>query len=138
MPKEYDLTTIIEAALLQAATRAVVEDQVRRAATAAGVDVPDPGAIDAEYAAIVERWVADSDRAPEELHAYHVRLRKHLYQRSYTLNDFKTCLQIAESITKLEKAHAEQVRKAQEAKSFANQFANPNTPALKSIPGGKK
>jgi len=137
MTSEFNLPSLIEAALLQGATRNVVEEQIHRAATAAGATMPDRGAIDACYAEIVDRWIADAEREPDEIYAYHVRLRKRLYQRSYNLNDFKTCLSIAESLAKLEATHAEQVRKAKEAKSFANQFTAPTTPALKSIRGGK-
>jgi len=139
MTKSFDLLATVEAALLQGAVRSVVEEQIQRSATAAGAELPDRTEIDACYAEILNRWIADADRDPAELYAYSVRLRKHLFQRSYNLNDFKTCLAIAESLTKLDAKHAEQVRKAEEAKSFADQFKNGATaPVLKSIRGGKK
>jgi hypothetical protein len=136
--KPFDLITTIEAALLQGATRKVVEEELQRTATAAEAPMPDAATIDAAYASIVEHWIADSERSPDESFAYHVRLRKHLYQRSYHLNDFKTCLAIAESMAKLVAKHEERLRKEKEAKSFANQFAIPAPAPLKSIRGGKK
>jgi hypothetical protein len=138
MTKTFDLSTIIEAALLQGATRRVVEEEVQRSATAAGAEMPDSAAIDAIYASIVENWITDAECDPDESFAYAVRLRKHLYQRSYHLNDFKTCLAIAESLAKLIAKHDEQARKVKEAKSFAKQFDITKTAPLKSIKGGKK
>lgn len=138
MKTEFSLVALVEAALLQGATRPVVEEEIRRNATASQIEMPDIATIDATYAKIVERWITDAEREPEEIYAYHIRLRKHLYQRSYNLNDFKTCLAIAESLAKLQKTHEERVRKAEEAKSFANQFSTPSNSSLKSIKGGRK
>jgi hypothetical protein len=105
MPSEPELEEIIESALLKGATRAVIELELSRRATTSGVQGPSAEEINAAYAHIVERWVADGGQDEEKSFAYHVRLRKHLYQKSFALNDFKTCLAIAADLAALEERH---------------------------------
>jgi hypothetical protein len=107
MPNEPEIAMIIEAALLQGATRAVVEAEIARRAIATGMTAPEPKDIDAAYAKILDRWVAEANQDEEIAFAYHVRMRKHLYLKSFSLNDFKTCLAIASDLAKLEDQHRE-------------------------------
>jgi len=68
--------------------------------------------IDRAYAEILESWIQDAEQNRDDIYAFHVRLRKHLYQKSYALNDFKTCLAIAGDLEKLQSAYAERRAKA--------------------------
>jgi hypothetical protein len=107
---------IIEAALLQGATRTVVETELARRAVATGIAIPDPKDIDAAYAQILDRWITEANQDEENTFAYHVRMRKHLYQKSFSLNDFKTCLAIAADLTKIEERYRERKERAERKK----------------------
>lgn len=96
------LWVMVEAAILAGGTRDIVEQRVAELCERDGVPRPDPTAIDACYVQIVDKWLTDAADDDEQVHAYHVRLRKHLYQRAYQLNDFKTCLAIATDLAKLQ------------------------------------
>jgi hypothetical protein len=111
-----DISQLIEAALLQGATRAVVEAELIRRAAANATNPPQPAEIDAAYAVILDRWIADAAQDEEKTFAYHVRMRKHLYQKSFSLNDFKTCLAIAADLAKLEEQHRDRQEKTADKK----------------------
>lgn len=119
MANNPELAQVIEAALLKGATRTVVEAELIRRAAANATTPPTPTEIDAAYAEIVDRWVADADEDPEKTFAYHKRMRKHLYQKSFSLNDFKTCLAIAADLAKLEELHRERQERTADKKKIA-------------------
>ncbi len=102
---EQELEGMIESALLKGATRAIIEMELARQFQASGLAAPTADEINAAYAQMVERWVTDAGVDEEKAFAYHVRMRKHLYQKSFSLNDFKTCLAIAADLAGLEERH---------------------------------
>jgi hypothetical protein len=99
------LCEMIESALLKGATRAVIEIELARQAQANGQPCPTAEEINAAYAEIVEHWITDANQDEEKIYAYHVRIRKHLYQKSFALNDFKTCLAVASDLAAIEDRH---------------------------------
>jgi hypothetical protein len=107
-----ELKTMIEAALLKGATRAFIEAELFKHAEATQTPAPLPAEIDAAYALILNDWIDDANPDEEKAFAYHVRIRKHLYQKSFHLNDFKSCLAIADNLAKLEDRHRERQAKA--------------------------
>jgi hypothetical protein len=115
-PEPPELTEIIESALLKGATRAVISLELARQAHANGTKPPSNEEINAAYAAILDRWVEDGNQDEDESYAYHVRMRKHLYQKSFALNDFKTCLAIAADLADVEERHRAYLAKAEKAK----------------------
>src|SRR5579885_2750958 len=96
----------IEGMLLQGMTRDMVEFTLYGEAIKAGVEPPSPQAITDAYAAIAERWVNDASSDPKEINGFHIRAWKHLYAKSYKLNDFKTCLQILADLAKIQHQYA--------------------------------
>jgi hypothetical protein len=114
-----DLADIIESALLKGATRAVINLELARAAQANGMQPPTVEEINAAYAAIIDRWVGDGNQPEEKSYAYHVRLRKHLYQKSFALNDFKTCLAVVADLAAVEERHRLYLNKEEKAKRLA-------------------
>lgn len=115
-PGQPTLTDMIEGALLKGATRAVINLELARAAQTNGMPPPSQEEINAAYATIVERWVEDGNQPEEKSYAYHVRLRKHLYQKSFALNDFKTCLAVAADLAAVEDRHRLYLAKEEKAK----------------------
>jgi hypothetical protein len=110
--KTPDLATMIEAAILRGATRAVIEAELLKQSTETKTPAPTAEEINAAYAIIVNGWIEDANQTEENAYAYHVRIRKHLYQKSFHLNDFKSCLAIADNLAKLEDKHRERQAKA--------------------------
>jgi hypothetical protein len=110
------LTDIIESALLKGATRPVINLELARAAKANGLPGPTDDEINAAYAEILDRWVEDGNQPEEKSYAYHVRMRKHLYQKSFALNDFKTCLAVAADLAAVEERHRLHLAKEEKAK----------------------
>lgn len=116
MPSEVELAEIIESALLKGATRAVINLELARQAQANGTTPPSQEEINAAYATIVERWIEDANQSEEKSYAYHVRLRKSLYQKSFALNDFKTCLAVAADLAGVEERHRVHLAKEEKAR----------------------
>lgn len=102
MKDDAPLWAVVEAAILAGGVRPVVDRRVAEHYSAIGQPAPGASDIDAAYAQIVDRWLTDAASDDETVHAYHVRLRQHLYQRAYQLNDFKTCLAVANDLAKLQ------------------------------------
>jgi hypothetical protein len=116
MPSEPELEEIIESALLKGATRGLIDLELNRRAITNGQPAPSAAEINEAYAHIVERWVTDAGQDEDKSFAYHVRLRKHLYQKSFGLNDFKTCLAIAADLAGIEERHRLHHEKLERAK----------------------
>jgi hypothetical protein len=112
-----NLSILIEAALLRGATRAIVDAELQKVSAESGTPMPTREEVDAAYASCVERWIVDAEQDPGGIYAYHVRLRKHLYQKSYVLNDFKTCLAIAADLAKLQNQYAAKIQERKPARS---------------------
>ena len=117
------LWALVESAILAGGTRPIVEHRVAEQCAAASEPPPSPADIDRAYVKIVDRWISDAAADDEQVHAYHVRLRQHLYQRAYQLNDFKTCLAIAGDLAKLQSQYNRQraVRRHNEASAATRQ-----------------
>jgi hypothetical protein len=120
------LCEMIESALLKGATRAVIEIELERQAKTNGQPIPTKAEINEAYAEIVEHWISDANQDEEKIYAYHVRIRKHLYQKSFALNDFKTCLAIASDLAAIEDRHKTHLAKSERARLQAKMMGAGN------------
>ena len=110
---------------MQGATRAVIEAELRKQSKETGTAMPARAAIDRAYALCLDRWITDAEQESAAIYAYHVRLRKHLYQKAYVLNDFKTCQHIAADLAKLQNQYAELVKKQKQLRPTQFKGAKP-------------
>jgi hypothetical protein len=81
--------------------------------------------IDAAYAECLDAWIRNAGEDKEKIHAFHIRTRMYLYQKSHTLNDFKTCLAILKDLAALQRAYEHQTKareKADEENSEVNKL----------------
>lgn len=112
MPKDksgnISLIDLVEAGLLRGTTRAVLDRNIKETFEKAGKRAPSAAKINEAYAQAVDRWIADAETDEQAIYAYHVRVRKHLYQRSYTINDFKTCMAIMNDLAKLQNQYSKE------------------------------
>ncbi len=107
------LAKLIETLLLKGCTRHLVEEAIVQE----WKEGPSPSKeqIDAGYAECVEAWIDNATKeSPDAIRAYHIRLRKYLYQKSMQINDFKSCLAILGDLAKLQHQYAHQVNRKKE------------------------
>jgi hypothetical protein len=107
------LATMVEGLLLKGCTRHLIEAAIEKEWT--GEPRPTGAEIDGAYAECVDAWVGNASEESGSVHAYHIRARKFLYQKSLVINDYKTALSILKDLAKLEKAYEHQRKKIQEA-----------------------
>ena len=70
-------------------------------------------AIDAAYAAAVERWVADAATADGDLYALHVARREHLYRRAMAEGDLALAHKVLVDQAKLQQQYRTEQREAE-------------------------
>jgi hypothetical protein len=102
MSTHTPLIEIVEQALLQGAHRDQLDRAVAQYAEKNALPPFDAAAINAAYADCLNRWIIAADESEAQITAYHVRIRKHLYQKSHVLNDFKTCLAIQKDLADIQ------------------------------------
>ena len=124
------LAQTIEALLLKGCTRHLVDAAIQAEAKESK---PSKDEIDGAYAECVDAWVKNAGEAKERIHAFHIRARRYLYQKSHSLNDFKTCLAILKDLAELEKAYEYQKKAIQKTEEEDSEVDS----LLKVIHGGK-
>lgn len=125
--QEGDIIAAVEASLLEGQSRADIVEAARDD----GVDI---GAVDRAIAIIADRWIQDAAQTRDQSFAYHVRTLKHLYEKSYRLCDYKTCLQIMKQLAKVQAIEKKVTPPAKQPKEVPNDVAA----ALKVLKGGKQ
>jgi hypothetical protein len=126
------LAQFIEGLLLKGCTRHLVQEAIEKEYP----EDPKPGKelVDAAYVECVDAWVKNAGEDPDTIHAFHIRSRKFLYQKSLQINDYKTCLAILKDLAELEKQYGHQIKKAKEAENEETEVRK----YLEVIHGGKK
>jgi len=78
--------------------------QIEQAVAEKYRDAPAPTKeqIDEAYATVVENWIADADQDPDQIHAYHLALRKSLLAKAILINDYPTAARISQDLAKLQ------------------------------------
>ena len=102
---------VIEAALLMGATRDLVDQRITDFCTQNENIRPSEDEINKIYSDVLAKWVTDAEQSDKNVNAYHIRVRKHLYQRAYQLNDFKACLAIMTDLGKIQKQYINERKK---------------------------
>lgn len=130
-----DLAAEVHDLIMIGAARWQVDAELKRRARDANQPVPSKDAIDAAYAEAVERWLADADQAPDEIHAYHIALRKSLIARSVQINDYPTAARIAADLGKLQDQYAAKRAAADKRPQRDNRIAKLRSrrPELKAV-----
>jgi hypothetical protein len=100
------LAEMIEGLLLKGCTRHLVDAAIDQECKTE--PKPTKAEIDAAYAECLDTWVNTAEDDSDKVHAFHLRSRRYLYQRSMQINDFKTCLAILKDLAKLEQAYEHQ------------------------------
>lgn len=111
-------------------------------AWAANQDPPvEAAALDAAYAACVERWITQANRADGELFALHVARREDLYRRAMAASDLALAHKILVDQAKLQQQYRSEQRQAaasDKADALAARIrARAGKPALTAVPGGR-
>jgi len=122
------LTNLVEQALIEGATRTIVELSIDEYCEREKQPRPTAQQIDAAYAACIERWQADA-LADAALYAWHVRVRKHLYQAAIASDDYKGAHAIAKDLAELQQQYKRE--------RATEQRRSDRAAILRSIRGGK-
>jgi hypothetical protein len=102
------LAAIVHDCIMHGAQRWQIDAAVSAKAEQSHRPAPTPEAIDAAYALCVERWIDDAGATQDEVHAYHIALRKHLLHQAVQINDYPTAARIAQDLAKLQDQYVSQ------------------------------
>jgi hypothetical protein len=102
------LAAVVHDCIMHGAQRWQIDAAIAKAAADQQRPAPTREAVDAAYALCVERWIDDAGANQDEIHAYHIALRKHLLYKAEQINDYPTAARIAQDLAKLQDQYVSQ------------------------------
>lgn len=93
--------------------------------------------LDAAYAAVTDRWIAEANRPPDWLYALHVGLRARLYRKAMDAGDIPLAFNILRDQAKLQQQYQSERRQAEQASKESDLEARIKArgrPALNVVP----
>lgn len=117
---ESALTAMVHDALMRGMLRPQVEAAVAEQCERHNLTQPASEALDAAYAQCVDLWMDEANRPDAAIYAWHIAARRDVYQKSYLLNDYKTCAGVLKDLAQLEQQYKrERKRSAEDEKTTA-------------------